>query len=190
MAELFGRDKSAISRHLNNIFKINELDKNQVVAKFATTAADGKTYQVEYYNLDVILSVGYRVNSKEAVCFRQWSTSILKQHLTQGYTLYEKRLAERGVKELEQAVTLLHRTLVNHQLVNEIGSESIQLIISYAKTWHLLLAYDEESLQLPEKGKQPITALDHAAAIKAIGVRPAIVVLVRGLVSSYRVAVA
>jgi len=190
LAELFGRDKSAISRHLNNIFKINELDKNQVVAKFATTAADGKTYQVEYYNLDVILSVGYRVNSKEAVCFRQWSTSILKQHLTQGYTLYEKRLAERGVKELEQAVTLLHRTLVNHQLVNEIGSESIQLIISYAKTWHLLLAYDEESLQLPEKGKQPITALDHAAAIKAIGVRPAIVVLVRGLVSSYRVAVA
>lgn len=172
LAELFGRDKSAISRHLNNIFKINELEKNQTVAKFATVQKEGKkevTREIEYYNLDAILSVGYRVNSKEAVCFRQWSTSILKQHLTQGYTLSEKRLAERGVKELEQAVTLLQRTLVNHQLVNEIGSESIQLIVSYAKTWHLLLAYDEENLQLPEKGKQPIsTSLDHETAIQAI----------------------
>lgn len=171
LAELFGRDKSAISRHLNNIFKINELDKNQTVAKFATVQKEGKKEvkrEIEYYNLDVILSVGYRVNSKEAVCFRQWSTSILKQHLTQGYTLSEKRLAERGVKELEQAVTLLHRTLVNHQLVNEIGSETIQLIISYAKTWHLLLAYDEEKLQLPEKGKQPISSLDHKTALNAI----------------------
>lgn len=171
LAELFGRDKSVISRHLNNIFKINELDKNQTVAKFATVQKEGKkevNREIEYYNLDAILSVGYRINSKEAICFRQWSTSILKQHLTKGYTLYEKRLAARGVNELEQAVTLLQKTLVNHQLVNEIGSESIQLIISYAKTWHLLLAYDEEKLQLPEKGKQPIASLDHLTAIKAI----------------------
>lgn len=171
LAELFGRDKSAISRHLNNIFKINELDKDQTVAKFATVQKEGQKEvkrEIEYYNLDVILSVGYRVNSKEAICFRQWSTSILKQHLTQGYSLHQKRLAERGVKELEQAVTLLQRTLVNHQLVNDIGSETIQLIISYAKTWHLLLAYDEENLQLPEKGKQPISSLDHEAAIQAI----------------------
>lgn len=168
LSDLFCRNKSVISRHLNNVFKINELDRGSVVAKYATTALDGKTYQVEYYNLDVILSVGYRVNSKEAVIFRQWATTILKQHLIHGYTTYEKRLAERGVKELEQTVTLLHRTLVNHQLVNDIGSESIQIIISYAKTWHLLLAYDEDKLQLPEIGKKPITALDHMTAIKAI----------------------
>ena len=73
IAELFGRDKSVISRHLLNIFKNNELDKNSVVANFATTAADGKTYQVDYYNLDAIISIGYRVNSSEATQFRIWA---------------------------------------------------------------------------------------------------------------------
>ena len=74
MCELFGRDKSVISRHINNIFKIGELDKNTVVAKNATTATDGKVYQVEYYNLDMIISVGYRVNSKKATKFRRNSS--------------------------------------------------------------------------------------------------------------------
>ena len=74
MCELFSRDKSVISRHIRNIFKSGELDKDSVVAIFATTAADGKIYQVEYYNLDVIISVGYRVNSKKATRFRQWAT--------------------------------------------------------------------------------------------------------------------
>ena len=79
MAKLFGRDKSVISRHLSNIFKTNELDKISVVANFATTAADGKTYQVDYYNLDAIISIGYRVNSKEGVQFRKWASNILKE---------------------------------------------------------------------------------------------------------------
>ena len=74
MCELFERDKSVISRHINNIFKIGELDKNTVVAKNATTATDGKVYQVEYYNLDMIISVGYRVNSKKATKFRRNSS--------------------------------------------------------------------------------------------------------------------
>ncbi|HAU0296735.1 TPA: virulence RhuM family protein, partial [Legionella pneumophila] len=81
MTKLFGRDKSVISRHLSNIFKINELDKTSVVANFATTASDGKTYQVDYYNLDAIISVGYRVNSKEGVQFRKWASNVLKEHL-------------------------------------------------------------------------------------------------------------
>lgn len=171
LSELFGRDKSVISRHLNNIFNINELDRGQTVANFATVQKEGeKTVkrEIEYYNLDVILSVGYRINSKEAISFRQWATNVLKQHLTHGYTVHEKRLAKRGVKELEQTVALLHRTLINNHLVNDIGSESIQLIISYAKTWHLLLAYDEEKLQLPEIGKKPVASLDYGAAMKAI----------------------
>ena len=90
IAKLFNRDKSGISRHIKNIFKSGELDKNAVVAIFATTASDGKTYQVEYYNLDMILSVGYRVNSKEATIFRKWATSILKKYITNGYAINEK----------------------------------------------------------------------------------------------------
>ena len=84
MAELFQRDKSTISRHIKNIFAEGELERDSVVAKFATTAADGKTYQVEFYNLDVIISVGYRVNSKNATAFRIWANKILKQYLLQG----------------------------------------------------------------------------------------------------------
>src|SRR3989338_5129111 len=93
MVELFGRDKSVISRHLLQIFKTEELDRESVVAKFATTAADSKTYQVEYYSLDAILSVGYRVNSKQGTAFRKWSSQVLKEHLIQGYTIYKPRLA-------------------------------------------------------------------------------------------------
>jgi len=92
-AQIFARDKSVISRHFSNIFKEGELDKSSVVAKYATTAADGKTYQVEYYNLDAIISVGYRVNSAVATRFRQWATKTPRQHITQGYTINPSRIA-------------------------------------------------------------------------------------------------
>ncbi len=92
IATVFGRDKSVISRHLRNIFTDGELYRNSVVAKNATTAADGKVYQVEYYNLDAIISVGYRVNSKKATQFRQWATKTLREHITRGYTLNRKQI--------------------------------------------------------------------------------------------------
>ena len=168
MSDLFARDPSVISRHLNNIFKNKELERGSVIANYATTAADGKIYQVDYYNLDAIISLGYRVNSKEGIKFRQWATSVLKEHLIKGYTTYEQRLAERGIKELQQSVALLHKTLVHHDLVNDIGVETIQLIMSYAKTWHLLLAYDEDTLKLPEKGERIFTPLEYQAALNAI----------------------
>jgi DNA ligase (NAD+) len=85
MSDLFSRDKSVISRHLSNLFKRGELEKNSVVAKYATTASDGKSYEVDYYNLDAILSVGYRVNSKQGINFRRWASQILKEHLLNGY---------------------------------------------------------------------------------------------------------
>ncbi len=110
---LFGRDKSMISRHLRNIFNEGELSRDAVVAFFATTAADGKTNQVEYFNLDTIISVGYRVSSVQATRFRQWATRTLREHLVQGYTLNQARLAERGIGEAQQAVALLVRTLNN-----------------------------------------------------------------------------
>lgn len=145
MVQLFERDKSVISRHLRNVFSEGELERKAVVAKNATTAADGKTYQVDYYNLDVIISVGYRVKSRRGVQFRQWATRTLKEHLVQGYTLNQRRLAERGI-EFEQALALLSRTLANQQLVNADGAAVLAVIADYARSWSLLQAYDEQSL--------------------------------------------
>ncbi|MBW6494631.1 MAG: virulence RhuM family protein [Burkholderiaceae bacterium] len=119
MAELFERDKSVIARHLKNIFDANELERAAVVAKNATTAADGKTYQVEYFNLDVIISVGYRVNSTRATRFRQWATRMLRQHLVEGYTLNQQRLRERGI-EFEQALNLDEALVAIAQLKAEL----------------------------------------------------------------------
>ncbi|HMR83579.1 MAG TPA: RhuM family protein [Niabella sp.] len=87
IADLFERDKSVISKHLKNIFADEELDRNSVVAKIATTASDGKTYNVEHFNLDAILSVGYRVNSKRGTQFRIWANRILKNYLLKGYAI-------------------------------------------------------------------------------------------------------
>ena len=96
MSSLFQRDKSTISRHIKNIFDEGELIKDSVVAKFATTANDGKTYQVDYYNLDVIISVGYRVKSKRGVQFRIWATNLIKEYMKKGFVLDDERLKELG----------------------------------------------------------------------------------------------
>ena len=145
MTLLFERDKSVISRHIRKIFEEGELERAAVVAKNATTAADGKTYQVDYYNLDVIISVGYRVKSRRGVQFRQWATQTLRQHLVQGYTLHEKRLQERGI-EIGQALALLQQTLANRSLVNAEGAAVLAVVQDYAKSWSLLQGYDEQNL--------------------------------------------
>lgn len=96
MTELFQRDKSTISRHIKNIFEDGELEEKSVVAFFATTASDGKTYQVAYYNLDVIISVGYRVKSKRGVQFRQWATQRIHEYIVKGFALDDERLKGNG----------------------------------------------------------------------------------------------
>lgn len=154
MAELFGRERSVITKHLRNVFKEGELDKAAVRAKFAHTAPDGKTYQTQFYNLDAILSVGYRVNSKLGTQFRQWATNVLRDHLLQGFTVNQSRIAEKGLSEMQQAVELLARTLNNQTLVTEVGKDVLSVIVGYAKTWRLLLQYDEDTLVLPA-GCQP-----------------------------------
>ena len=168
MTNLYGRDKSVISRHIRNIFLEGELEREPVVAKNATTAADGKIYQVEYYNLDVIISVGYRVKSQRGVQFRKWATQVLKDHLVQGYTLNQRRLTERGI-EFEQAVNLLSRTLTNQGLVSTEGEAIARVISDYARSWSLLQGYDEQ--QLTELNiKQPgMHSLELEEALKAIG---------------------
>lgn len=111
MSMLFDRDIKTISKHINNVFQEQELEKKAVVAKFATTAADGKTYQVEYYNLDVIIFVGYRVKSKQGTQFRQWATARLKDYLVKGYAINQKRL-----DELAQMVSIIAQTAQDDDL--------------------------------------------------------------------------
>ena len=106
IAVLFEKDKSVISRHIKNIFQLGELKKESVVAKNATTASDGKIYQVEYFNLDVVISVGYRVNSIKGTQFRIWATQRLKEYLLQGYAINQKRL-----KELGKMIQLIHHSI-------------------------------------------------------------------------------
>ncbi len=109
MAELFGRERSVVTKHIRNSFREGELNAAAVCAKFAHTAADGKTYEVDHYNLDVIISVGYRVKSLRGTQFRIWATRTLSEHLVRGFTLNERRLAERGLGDIEQAVGLRPR---------------------------------------------------------------------------------
>ena len=148
IAEVFGRDKSVISRHLRNVFNEGELERPAVVAKNATTAADGKTYQVEFFNLDAILSVGYRVNSREGTRFRQWATRLLRQHLTQGYTLNRQRL-EANAAELEAALELVRKAAQTPHLSADTGRGLVDIVTRYAHTFLWLQRYDEGLLADP-----------------------------------------
>jgi prophage maintenance system killer protein len=170
LTELFDRDKSVISRHIKNIFNEEELEEDSVVAKFATTASDGKVYNVDYYNLDMIISVGYRVNSKRAVEFRRWATGILKDYLIKGYSINHKKLMVVGLEELKQTVLLLSNTLLNQGLVNDMGTELLKLIKAYGRTWELLLKYDEDRLEMPtfQTSNKEYNKLEYSIAKYAI----------------------
>ncbi|MDP3929979.1 MAG: RhuM family protein [Bacteroidota bacterium] len=120
IAELFERDKSVISRHLKNVFNEYELDKNSVVAFFATTAADGKTYTVEHFNLDAILSVGYRVNSKRGTQFRVWASKVLKDYLMKGFALNQRiNRIENNYENLSKEVQQISLQLKTKELPSQ-----------------------------------------------------------------------
>lgn len=148
MADIFGRDKSVISRHLKNIFSEGELARESVVAKNATTAADGKTYQVDHYSLDAIISVGYRVNSKAGTQFRIWATTRLKEYLLQGYSLNHQRL-QQNAAELEQALALIRKAAASPELTLDSGRGLVSIVSRYTQTFLWLQQYDEGLLQEP-----------------------------------------
>ena len=153
MAELFSRDKSTISRHIRNLFNEGELDKNSVVAKIATTASDGKTYQVDYFNLDVIISVGYRVKSKIGVQFRIWATSILKNYMLKGYAINQKRL-----EALDRTVKIQSRIIASTLELDE--KEVLNVVEAYADALTMLDDYDHGCLVKPN-GKDTIYRLSY-----------------------------
>jgi prophage maintenance system killer protein len=165
IADLFGRDKSVISRHIKNIFNLGELNKNSVVAKIATTANDGKIYQVDYYNLDVILSVGYRVDSKQATMFRIWATKTLKQHLLKGYTINKKQI-DKNYQSFMEAISNVKAVLPEKQKVG--NEEILELVNAFASTWFSLDAYDKEKFpkRTYSKKRVKITAEELQSALQ------------------------
>ena len=145
LAQLFGRDRSVIGRHITAVFTEEELDEESNVQKMHIPPADKPT---ALYNLDVIISVGYRVKSREGIRFRHWASRILKDHLTRGYTLDRQRL-EHNARELEAALLLVRRTLSNAELAHDAGSGLAEIVVRYTQTFLWLQRYDEGLLTDP-----------------------------------------
>lgn len=167
ITDLFQRDKSVISRHINNIFKEKELIKDSVVAKNATTALDGKTYQVEYYNLDVIISVGYRIKSQHGTQFRIWANRVLKDYLIKGYSINEKRLLQQNeqLRQLQESVKLLGNVLTHKELSGDESVGLLKIISDYAYALDILDQYDYQNLEIAETSGKEIYQLSYEEAI-------------------------
>ena len=143
LADLFEKNKSTISRHIKNIFTEGELFSNSVVANFATTASDGKTYNVSYYNLDVIISVGYRVKSKRGIAFRKWASSVIKQYLLAGYAVNEKRMAA-----MNKVIQIQSGIIAGAVGIN--AEDVLKVIQEYSRALQLLDDYDHQCIKQPE----------------------------------------
>ncbi len=175
IAELFGRDKSVISRHLSAIFTDGELSEKASVAKNATVQMEGGRAverQIEYFNLDTVISVGYRVSSKKATQFRVWATSHLRDFLVKGYAINEKRLKDAEnlqvkLKDLEGAHKLMQTALESKRLAGY-EKELLKIISDYANTWFVLNAYDKDDLKIQDITKKSAKVLDHSSLQKSI----------------------
>jgi len=170
IADLFETNKSGISRHINNIYKSKELERESTVAKIATVQTEGKRTverEIEYYNLDLILSVGYRVNSKVATKFRQWATKTLRQHIIKGYTINRKQIA-KNYKEFLQVVESVKKLLPQGDQVK--AQDALELIKLFAQTWLSLDAYDKSNLPKIGVSKKQvlITAEELTEALKQL----------------------
>jgi prophage maintenance system killer protein len=170
IAELFEVKPQNITMHLKNVFSDGELQESATCKDSLQVQMEGAREvkrKRKLYNLDAIISVGYRVNSARATQFRQWATRTLKNHLIEGYTLNQRRLQERGV-EFEQAIALLSRTLANQQLVSDEGEAVLAVINDYARSWSLLQGYDEQSLTSLTNKQNDMLALELDDVLVAI----------------------
>jgi len=170
IARLFGTQRPAITKHLHNIFKAGELKDNSVCSILEHTAADGKKYRTKFYNLDIIISVGYRVNSSRATQFRIWATNVLKRHLIDGYTLNEKRLKEQALKlqDLQRAVKLIGSMKDRKQLEYREAMGLLEVISDYNYALGLLDDYDYKRLKVSHTSKEEKFILSYEAALKVV----------------------
>ncbi len=172
MSELFERDKSVISRHIKNVFSEDELDKNAVVAFFATTGTDGKNYNVEYFNLDVIISIGYRVKSKRGTQFRIWANKILKEYLINGYVLNNKILEQKSdhYNELLNSLNIISNALKLKELENSESEGLLRIISEYSYGLQVLDQYDYQSLTIQNTSISTIFQLTYEDAKNQISI--------------------
>jgi prophage maintenance system killer protein len=164
MALLFDTERSVITKHLRNIFKSQELKKNSVCAIFAQTASDGKTYQVEHFNLDAVLSVGYRVNSIRGTQFRIWATQVLRDHLVKGYSVNAKRL-----KELQQSLKLVGQVLQRYDVTSDQARALLHVVADYAFALDLLDDYDHQRVSVARRKPEEAKGIDYDEAMTVIG---------------------
>ena len=163
LSELFDRDIKTIGKHINNALNEELKDDNSVVAKFATTARDGKTYNVEYYNLDVIVSIGYRVKSNNGILFRRWANKILKDYMIKGYAVNKKRLdyLEKTIKLIDIA------NRIDERLYGDDAKEILKVIGGYSKALNLLDDYDHRTLK-KIKGNSDDRKIEYTECVEII----------------------
>ena len=169
MAMLFGKDIRTINEHITNIFDDEELEKESTIRKFRIVRQEGKRQvnrEIEHYDLDMIISVGYRVKSKQGISFRRWATARLKEYLTQGYTINQKRL-QQNARELEQALALIQKTANSSELTLESGRGLVDIVSRYTHTFLWLQQYDEGLLTEPQT-QQGGTLPTYAEACSAL----------------------
>ncbi len=164
MSDLFDTERSVVAKHLRNVFESEELQRQSVCAFFAHTADDGKVYEVEFYNLDAVISVGYRVNSKRGTQFRIWATSVLRDHIVKGYTVNARRL-----KELNQAVRLIADVAERRPLDGEEATALLRLAADYSFALELLDDYDHQRVSSAGVTHEGVLPIDYEEAVRIIG---------------------
>ncbi len=173
MAELFGKDSDTIGFHLKNIYKSEELDEISTTAKYSVVREEGKRKvkrQIQHYNLDAIISVGYRVNSRRGILFRKWATELLKEYLIKGYVLNQQKLEKENKKlnELKSTIKILENTIFHRELSDDESNGLLSIIANYSYALDILDQYDYQSLSITETSGKEIYQLSYNEAIEQI----------------------
>ena len=167
MGVLYNVETNTINYHLKKIFMDKEVDENSVIRKFRITAADGKTYNTEFYNLDVIISVGYRVNSKHATNFRIWANRILKEYLIKGYAINHNAKAEQ-LDELKQTIAIMRNVLTHKSITQDEAVGLLRVISDYSYGLDTLDRYDYQTLDITQTTKREVFRATYEDAIEAL----------------------
>ena len=170
IAYLFDVDRTVIVKHIRNIYKSGELEENSTCAKIAQVAADGKKRKMNLYNLDIIIAVGYRVNSKKATQFRIWATNVLKNYLIKGYAVNEKRITQERLKELENTIKFIKENINTPSLTSKEAKGLIEIIEKYALVWKWIEEYDTGKIEtkITRKERKRISYEEASEAIEQL----------------------
>ncbi len=171
LVDLFDRDKSVISRHISNIFREKELDRDAAVAKNATTASDGKKYLVDYYSLDVIISIGYRVKSQRGTQFRIWANKVLREYLVKGFSVNQQVLEKKNERliELHETIRIIRNSAGSKELTGVETKGLLDIIADYSYALDILDQYDYQSLKISDTTEEELYRLKYEEAIEQIG---------------------